>query len=370
MKKVSSLIVSYRDRVVGRLSMSPAHAGVCAFEYDAQWLAEGFSISPLELPLRQGVFESKPQPFYGNFGIFEDSMPDGYGRYLLHKALKSAGVDDRVLSPLDRLSIIGKGGMGALTYHPMNEIIECERCRDLDLLQQKALDVLSERSSEDASLLLFNSGNSGGARPKTIMNDTDGHWLVKFRHIYDPVDIGIMEYSYNEAARRCGIIVPDFKLVKGKYFATRRFDIDANGNRIHTATAGALLCVSLDMPTLDYRNLLALTGYITKQQTDVEQMFRRMIFNYLTENKDDHCKNFSYYVGEDGRWHLAPAYDLTFNSEGYGGQHATSINYTNKPSMADLQALAAKFGIASSRCTTIYNEVLTGCGDLLRHQIQ
>lgn len=370
MNAISSLIVSYRDRVVGRLNLSPARAGVCAFEYDAQWLADGFSISPLELPLRAGIFEAKPQPFYGNFGIFEDSMPDGYGRYLLHKALKAAGINDAELSPLDRLSIIGEGGMGALTYHPVNEVVERERCTDLDMLQRKALEVLSERSSEDASLLLFNSGNSGGARPKAVMSDSEGHWLVKFRHTYDAEDIGLVEYAYNESARRCGIEVPDFKLINGKYFASRRFDIGADGQRIHTATAGALLCVSLEMPTLDYRNLLALTGYLTGRQSEVEQMFRRMLFNYLTDNKDDHCKNFSYYVGEDHRWHLAPAYDLTYNAEGYGGQHATSINYTDKPSMADIQALASKFGIMPARCAAIYDEVLTGCGNLLRRPIR
>lgn len=370
MKAITSLIVSYRDRVVGRLSMSPARAGVCAFEYDAQWIADGFSISPLELPLQGGVFEAKPQPFYGNFGIFEDSMPDGYGRYLLHKALKTSGINDAELSPLDRLSIIGDGGMGALTYHPVNEVVEREQCADLDMLQQKALEVLSERSSEDASLLLFNSGNSGGARPKAVMSDADGHWLVKFRHTYDAEDIGLVEYAYNEGARRCGIEVPDFKLINGKYFASRRFDIGVDGQRIHTATAGALLCVSLEMPTLDYRNLLALTGYLTGRQADVEQMFRRMLFNYLTDNKDDHCKNFSYYVGEDRRWHLVPAYDLTYNAEGYGGQHATSINYTDKPSMADIQALASKFGISPARCAAICDEVLTGCGKLLRRRIR
>ena len=121
MKKTDHLTVRYHDRIVGSLSLTPDDK-LCAFEYDKQWLADGFSISPLELPLRQGLFIAKPTPFQGDFGIFEDSLPDGYGRYLLHKALQREGVNDSTLSSLDRLSIVGSEGMGALTYHPETHI--------------------------------------------------------------------------------------------------------------------------------------------------------------------------------------------------------------------------------------------------------
>lgn len=107
----------FRGLEVGTLSLTPDNR-LCAFEYNKDWLMEGFSISPLELPLKPGLFVAKPQPFNGNFGIFEDSLPDGYGRYLLHKTLLKEGVDDRNLSALDKLSLVGNGGMGALTYEP------------------------------------------------------------------------------------------------------------------------------------------------------------------------------------------------------------------------------------------------------------
>ena len=110
--KIDRLSVSYRDIPVGTLSLG-SDKRLCMFEYDKDWIANGFSISPLDLPLRPGVFVANPEPFYGNFGIFEDSLPDGYGRYLLHKALLREGIDDSSLSALDRLSIIGNGGMGA-----------------------------------------------------------------------------------------------------------------------------------------------------------------------------------------------------------------------------------------------------------------
>ena len=373
MKKIETLLVKYHQANVGTLSLSVDNK-LCAFEYDKEWLADGFSISPLELPLKPGVFLAKPTPFGGNFGIFEDSLPDGYGRYLLHKALAKEGINDFKLSALDRLSLVGSGGMGALTFHPETTLPQGMEVVDFDLLQEKALEVLKEQQDQDASLLLYNSGNSGGCRPKAIFSDTEGHWLVKFRHTYDPQDMGRQEFHYNEVARKCGICVPDFKLMNNKYFACRRFDISADGKRIHTATAGGLLSVSLSNPVLDYVNLLALTGYLTQSQEDVEQMFRRMVFNYLTENKDDHCKNFSYLVTKSSdnkwHWHFAPAYDLTRCTEGYNGEHATSVNGTGHPTLADMLAVGMKNKMKEARCKEIFEEVRDHCGDLLLSDIQ
>lgn len=373
MKKTVRLQVMFRGQRVGLLSLSPDGRLNC-FEYDKAWLVEGFSISPLELPLKPGIFVARPQPFYGNFGIFEDSLPDGYGRYLLHKALLRKGIDDSELSSMDRLALVGDRGMGALTYEPSVNMEREEAISDFDMLQQIALEVLKEQQDGDAGLLLYNSGNSGGARPKAVFSDTDGHWIIKFRHTYDPADIGIQEYKYNETARECGIIVPDFRLVNGRYFASRRFDIDSEGNRLHTATAGGLLCLSLREPFMDYSNLLALTGFLTQSREDVEQMYRRMVFNYLTDNKDDHCKNFSFYVVRDvetatWRWRLAPAYDLTLCAEGYNGEHATSVNGTGRPVLSDFMAVGTKIKIPATRCHEIIEEVRSGCRDLIRFGI-
>lgn len=369
---IDRLTVKYHEEVVGILSLTPDNK-LCAFEYDKAWLVNGFSISPLELPLKPGLFIAKPTPFYGNFGIFEDSLPDGYGRYLLHRALLREGIDDRNLTSIDRLSMVGHSGMGALCYEPETVIGRSQELTDFDLLQEKALEVLKEQQDTDAGLLLYNSGNSGGCRPKAIFSDNEGHWLVKFRHTYDPKDMGMQEYHYNEVAQRCGISVPDFKLVKGKYFATRRFDLTSDGVRIHTATAGGLLCISLSEPVLDYSNLLALTGYLTQNPKDVEEMYRRMVFNYLTDNKDDHCKNFSFYVSKDNTgkwcWHLAPAYDLTLCTEGYNGQHATSVNQTGTPTLKDFIGVGTKTKISEKRCLEIYDEVYRNCGDILRYKI-
>lgn len=373
MKKIDRLQVKFNGNNVGILSLTPDDR-LCVFEYDREWLANGFSISPLELPLQAGTLVAKPTPFGGDFGIFEDSLPDGYGRYMLHKTLLREGINDTDLSSLQRLSIVGESGMGALTYSPVYGIVTGEATDDFDMLQQKALEVLGEMQDDDASLLLFNSGNSGGARPKAVFSDPDGHWLVKFRHTYDPKDIGVQEYLYNQTARKCGITVPDFKLVNGKYFATRRFDTTNSGERLHTATAGGLLCIGLGNPVLDYDNLLALTGYLTQNPKDVEEMFRRMVFNYLTDNKDDHCKNFSFLVRTDSsgnwRWHLAPAYDLTLCSGGYNGQHATSVNGTGCPTAEDFMAVGTKIKMTEAACRSIIEQVADNCGHLLRYKLK
>ena len=354
MKIVDSLNVLYRSRLVGRLSMTP-DGSRCAFQYDPGWLRDGFSISPIYLPLKPELFVAEQTPFAGNFGIFDDSIPDGYGRYLIHKVLKRRGIDSLGLTPVQYLSIVGSSGMGALSYVPESFRGEVKSLPELDELQRMAFDVLSEQSEDGVDTLYFNSGNSGGCRPKCLLKDSEGEWLVKFRNITDPEGMGEMEYRCNEAARRSGITVPDFKLVDDRYFASRRFDIE-NGQRLLVATAGALLNESIHFPKLDYTNLLHLTGYLTQDSAQVEQMFRRMAFNVLSENKDDHAKNFSF-ICREGKWSLAPAYDLTRCEEGYNGEHATSVNFNGNPSEADMLSVGEEIRIPRSRCQEIITEV-------------
>lgn len=360
MKLINKLTVTYHEQTVGELTMTPDNR-LCAFQYDKEWLANGFSISPLELPLKPDLFIAQPEPFWGNFGIFEDSLPDGYGRYLLNRLLKKQGVNDMDLTPIQRLSIIGCSGMGALCYIPETYIGEEKSLPDLDDLQQMALDVLSEKSDKDEDILYFNSGNSGGCRPKCLFHDTEGSWLVKFRHTYDPKDMGLMEYRYNEIARQCGINVPDFKLLDNKYFATKRFDIEA-GERIHIATAGALLNESILQPRLDYKTLLHLTGFLTQDPLQVDEMFRRMVFNILTDNKDDHAKNFSFIYKK--KWHLAPTYDLTLCS-GYNGEHATSVNNHGKPTIEDMLLVGESIRIPKKKGLSIIRQVADQCDEIL-----
>jgi serine/threonine-protein kinase HipA len=342
----------YHGRKVGTLSMG--NNSCCQFEYDQSWLREGFSISPLQLPLKAGLFSASWQPFAGNFGIFEDSLPGGYGEYLLHKVLRREGIDYHSLSPVQRLSIVGSSGMGALCYVPENKVTVGNSQLSFDEMQSLALKVLSERTDEGSDILLAGSGNSGGVRPKCLYSDDEGHWLVKFRHIYDPQDIGQKEYHCNELARQTGIEVPEFRLMEGKYFATRRFDIDSQGNRLHMATASGLLNEPLTPPKMDYHSLMQLTGYLTQSPAAVEQQFRRMVFNHYVCNYDDHARNFSF-LCRDGRWELAPAYDLTPNKT--LGEHATTINFKGLPTDEDMVIVGMNTKMSRERCQQIINEV-------------
>ncbi len=354
---INKLSVLYHDRCVGTLSMA-ADGRRCTFQYSKEWLHDGFSISPLDLPLKPDLFIAPPTPFYGNFGIFEDSLPDGYGRYLLNRMLRNQGVDDMSLAPLQRLSIVGSTGMGALCYVPEQTLSGNRVLPELHTLQQLALDVFQERNTQDADVLYFNSGNSGGCRPKCLLTNETGHWLVKFRHTYDPQDMGREEYHYNCLARQCGIDVPDFQLIDGEFFASRRFDLTSDGQRLHIATAAALLSESIYPPKTDYKTLLALTGYITQDPKQVEQMFRRMVFNVLIGNKDDHAKNFSFICHED-KWALAPAYDLTRCEQGYNGEHATSVMGKGNPTTADMLAAAQSIRIPRKTATEIIETIQT-----------
>ena len=242
MKDILIITVSLGGQDVGTLQMTPERDR-CVFEYDKDWIAVGFSISPWELPLRTGLIYSKENSFGGGFAAFEDSMPDGYGLYLLDRMLRREGASLGGLSPLQRLSLVGSSGMGALCYKPeaSKEQISAITDNDFDELQRKALDVLSEKSDADASFLYYNSLNSGGARPKAVYKAADGSdWIVKFRHVYDPSDIGRIEYKYMRTAQKCGIDIPEIRLVNDRYFSIKRFDIK-EGQRIHALTAAALL---------------------------------------------------------------------------------------------------------------------------------
>ena len=359
---IQQIKVYYRDQLAGTLQLAP-DGSRCVFEYDRGWLANGFSLSPLELPLQEGLHFADPGKFDGNFALFEDSLPDGYGLYLLDKILHGMNSSLAETTPLQRLALVGKAGMGALTYLP--EIpSRYQRAAlstdDLDQLQEKALAVLAEKSEEDVKLLYYNSANSGGARPKVVLKREDGsRWLVKFRHLSDAPDIGAREFLYMQTAEECGIEIPRIALIQGKYFAAERFDIDRQGERIHAVTAAALLKSDFRQQSLDYTQLLALTGYLTQDPAQVEEMFRRMVFNLIADNKDDHGKNFTFLY--DGRWRLSPAYDLTYVPKGPGGEHATSRFYHGNPGLEMVVKAGMEIRITRSRCLEIIDKVQQTC---------
>ena len=369
--EIEKINVFHNEDFVGTLRMTPEGRS-CVFEYSPEWIQEGFALSPLELPLKSELLFSQPDKFDRNFAVFEDSMPDGYGLYLIDRMLRKSGFQLRNLTPLQRLAIVGTSGMGALRYEPT---VNLDRVRtgvsigELDDIQRKALEILSEKGEGDESLLYYNSANSGGARPKIVMADSDGsHWLVKFRHTYDSAEIGWEEFLYMNTAAQCGINVPRTRLLKDRYFAIERFDIE-NGKGVHVVTAAALLKSDFRYQDVDYTNLLALTGYLSQDPLQVEEMYRRMVFNLVCDNKDDHAKNFSF-ICRDGVWSLAPAYDITYSPEGSNGQHATSLFYDGNPAGDLVIKAGTKIRIPKSTCESIIEKVESECSENLPHIVK
>lgn len=369
--QVNKITVFHNRDLVGTLQMTPDGRS-CAFEYSREWLSSGFALSPFELPLTSDMIFSEPDKFDRGFAVFEDSMPDGYGLYLIDRMLRKSGFQLRILNPLQRLAIVGSSGMGALRYEPavsLDSIKAGVSIEELDDIQRKALEILSEKGEGDESLLYYNSANSGGARPKVVMADLDGsHWLVKFRHTYDSAEIGKEEYLYMSTAAKCGINIPRVRLLKDRYFAIERFDIE-DGRGVHVVTAAALLKSDFRNQDADYTNLLALTGYLTQDPHQVEEMYRRMVFNLVCDNKDDHTKNFSF-ICRKGVWSLAPAYDITYSPEGSNGQHATSLFYDGNPAKDLVIKAGTRIRIPKATCEAIIDKVETVCSENLPHVIR
>ena len=359
MNKVDLLEVYLNACRVGRIALTPE--GLCAFEYDSAWLNREYALSPFYLPLKSGLMIAKRDPFRGNFGVFDDSLPDGWGNLLFDRFLQEKGINPYKLTILERLSLIGSTGRGALEYRPDRSIVTVEELLDFDKLALESQKLLSTSIATDSLDTLYRyGGSSGGARPKVFATIDSKEWLVKFKASTDPEDVGETEYKYALLAKACGIKMPETKLFNGKYFGVERFDRTANG-KVHTVSAAGLLHADYRIPSLDYALLLKLTLQLTKDIEQVADMFRLMVFNVVISNRDDHAKNFSFQYG-GGSWRLSPAYDL-LPSNGFNGYHTTTFNGKGEPTRADIFALATEVGLQKQRAENIFDEITTKCNE-------
>ncbi|MDR2934023.1 MAG: type II toxin-antitoxin system HipA family toxin [Rickettsiales bacterium] len=349
------LKVLYHNQLVGRLAETPEK--LLAFEYDSEWLRNGFSISPFYLPLEKRVFIAPRDPFDGNFGVFNDSLPDGWGRLLIDRMLKKIGIDPFAISTLDRLSIVGSSGMGALEYKPEEQLVDDIVIDDLNTLAREAEKILNEEyNGRKLEELVKLGGSSGGARPKVLINIDSTDWIIKFPASTDPKNIGKQEFAYMAAAKNSGLITPQTKLFEDKFFGAKRFDRKVNGEKVFMISASGLLHSNHRIPTLDYNNLMQTTLELTRDFREVEKMFRLMCFNVFSHNRDDHSKNFSF-LYDDGKWSIAPAYDLVY-SGGMGGEHATMIAGEGRnPTEKNILSVAKKAGLTERCAKEIIEEV-------------
>lgn len=376
MKQNKSLEVYDGNRKVGTLAITAKHQ--VAFQYCEEWLANGFAISPFSLPLKEDVFVPAKANFGGLFGVFADSLPDAWGRLLVDRFLREQGENPAEMTSLDRLAIVGENGMGALIYRPSWEQFTEEDLSDLDMLAARCKAMLISESTEGLDELYRLGGTSGGARPKITTRLVGEDWMIKFPAHTDMASIGEMEFAYSKCARSCGIEMSETKLFPSKicsgYFGTKRFDrrlVDAKIRRIHVITAAALLELDFTQPSLDYHELMKLTKILTKDDSkDVENMFRRMCFNVFAHNRDDHSKNFSYLYEEDEeRWHLAPAYDLTYSNT-YFGEHTTSVDGNGvNPGREEMLKVGVSAGLKRGRCLAIMDEIFQKVNEMLKEYL-
>lgn len=352
-RNIDIITVRLNTDTVGRIAITPS--GTAAFEYNEHWLAKGYSISPFFLPLKSGVFTAKQHPFNGNFGVFADSLPDGWGNLLLDRLLKKHQVNPTSLNLLQRLAIVGSNGMGALRYEPEVNIASPLGSTDLNTIAIEVEKILGETEcSNNLEKLWFLAGSSAGARPKVMIKHSNEHWLVKFPASTDSKDIGTIEYQHSLLAKKAGLQMPETKLFEGKFFGVKRFDISDN-QRMHLLSAAGLLHADFRLPSLDYTELIKATRALTRNENEVEKMFRLMVFNVLIGNKDDHAKNFSF-IYTSKQWQCSPAYDI-LPSNGIGGEHTTSIAGNGKPQIDDLFRVAKQTSIPKPKAAQIIEEV-------------
>lgn len=347
------------ERRVGRLAEADRRI---YFEYDTAFLQHPLPLSPFRLPLQAGAIEHRDREFAPLPGVFDDSLPDGWGRLLMDRHFQQHGLDPRKVSVLDRLLWLGTRTLGALTYHPASA---ADPARPLDLQQmlQQAIRVHAGEAAEVLSQLLRAGGSPGGARPKVLVGlrgeeaisgeddlpEGFEHWLVKFAAREELADAGPLEYAYASMAHAAGIELPPTHLIalgpKQRCFAVRRFDRLPGNRRLHMHSLAGLLHADFRVPSLDYADLLRVTQALTRDHREVLRAFRLMLFNLAAHNRDDHGRNFAFLMDDSGAWRLAPAFDLVF-SHGPGGEHSTSIAGVGRdPGLAQVQALARQFGV-------------------------
>ena len=365
---------------VGRLATKDQEV---LFEYDASFLEKGLELSPFRLPLRPGVVIGNPGLWDGLMGVFEDSLPDGWGRLLIDRRAAKAGFARGALGALDRLALIGARAMGALVYQPEVEL-EPPSVVSLPEIAADVEAVLHDVKGPDLERLIALGGSPQGARPKVLVQVTaDGTliygdrrsrpgctpYLVKFRARGDDEHAGTLEHAYMHMAGAAGIEVPSTTMLgRSKkhpgFFAIQRFDRDRT-RKLHMHTLAGLLHAPHTYPSTTYRDLLLTTRRLTRDETAVSEMFRRACFNVFAHNRDDHTRNFAFLMDEQGVWRPSPAYDLTF-SAGPGGEHAMLVGREGaKPGEADLLELATSVDLKRAR--PIIEEVRLAVSRFARH---
>lgn len=383
---------------IGSAHCRPGHP-IVQFEYSDEIRAMGVEVSPLVMPLGATRFEFPDLPiqtFRGLPGLLSDSLPDKFGNRVLAAWLHEHGKRIEDLNALDRLAYTGKRGMGALEYEPaLGDRADRPEALEVAELAHLANEVLKERGAASAELkpgvqhyapILRVGSSAGGARAKALIGWNEktgevrsgqvklprdfGYWLIKFDGLNgngdkegdDQWGYGRIEYAYYLMARAAGIEMAECRLWDKRHFMTRRFDRTSDGGKLHLQTLGGLAHFDFNNPLLySYEDAFDIERQLVNDARASEQLFRRMVFNVLAWNCDDHVKNVSFLMDRDGRWSLSPAYDMgyAYNPAGdWTSRHQMSVNARRIGIEDDDLVLCATRGnIASRRAKSVLAEV-------------
>lgn len=376
---------------------------ITKFNYDENFLKSHIEVAPIVMPLSKQVYSFPAlnmETFKGLPGMLCDSLPDKFGTKLVERYLAEQGRNLKELTSVERLCYVGKRGMGALEYVPAKEYFHTpDQSLNLDALVQLASDILSERETihvkgdNHAMEQIIKVGTSaGGARAKAVIAWNEktgdirsgqvdagkgyGYWLIKFDGVKNNKDKGDkedsteytrIEYAYHRMAVDAGIDMSECRLHEenGNYhFMTKRFDRDSEtGAKIHMQSLGAMAHYDFNEPGVySYEQAANVIYQLGMGQKEIEQLYRRMVFNIMTRNQDDHVKNISFLMDKQGKWSLAPAYDITYSydkTNRWLAKHQMSVNgKIDNFTMDDLRESAKRMNISKRKMEKIVEDVV------------
>jgi serine/threonine-protein kinase HipA len=342
------------------------------FEYTSQALRKGLELSPLHLKVQAPAYSGFPAHLHRLPGLIADSLPDGWGQLLMDRVFRRRGINAASLSVLDRLAFLGERTMGALTYEPA----ESEQSPSDAALETLAQDVRTVISGSDEALsqLAVLGGAPHGARPKVLVyydvsrgmvstrpRPDHAPWLVKFPAQTEHKEVCALEHLYAQVARLCGLEVAEthyFDLGRNlAAFAIARFDVEG-GMRVPVHTLAGALHADFRVPTVDYTTFLRAVHLFSRDEREVNKAYERAAFNVLFNNRDDHCKNFSFRLSRDLQWRLAPCYDVTF-SEGPRGEPQMDVcGEARNITRAHMLELAKQGGVRIETATEVLDRFI------------
>ncbi len=389
-------------RTIGAVSWGDDR-GFAHFEYDPAFIPGGRQVAPLTMPLASEIYSFPALPrrtFHGLPGLLADSLPDRFGNALIDAWLVGRGRDPGDFNAVERLCYVGSRGMGALEFVPATSPQDTTASVDVAALVELAGEILTKRAAFGSSLaparreqalqdILRVGTSAGGARAKAVIawnpvtdevrsgqikaGDGSSHWLLKFdgvagnkdKELDDPQGYGLIEYAYHTMARAAGIEMTECRILheNGRHhFMTRRFDRTDTGRKIHVQSLGSLAHYDFNQAgAYSYEQALRVIDRLGLGKDAAEEQFRRMAFNIVARNQDDHVKNIAFLMDRSGRWSLSPAFDVTYSYNPAGrwtGAHQMTLNGKRDGfAVDDFVACARNAALKRGRATAILGEV-------------